>query len=205
MSFIIVGGRYFSRWINMGKAWGFSSLISRPTKISTWAISRSGWSLKCASWVVAITCLLCQEWVWRKPMAWSNVSRPTTRLNLHVFHDILIHQSFPWSFYSSLVPKFNCWEETTQVLKHLKFSGVVIDQQYEAGFHRAVLTFHHHRVYDPAKMEMVHLTDVVPSDLDSQLDFLGPYPLLRKYICRQFALKFKLLFEVPLTPWSYCP
>jgi exonuclease-1 len=74
------------------------------------------------------------------------------------------------------------------VLKHLKFSGVLIDQQYQQGFHRAVLTFQHHRVYDPAKSEMVHLTDV-PSELDSDLDFLGPYPPFGPHgagnMCRQ--------------------
>jgi hypothetical protein len=62
-----------------------------------------------------------------------------------------------------------------QVIKHLKFSGVLIDKQYEQGFQRAILTFLHHRVYDPAKMEMVYLTDV-PGELDTDLDFLGPYP-----------------------------
>lgn len=60
-------------------------------------------------------------------------------------------------------------------MKHLKFSGVLIDQQYEQGFQRAILTFQHHLVYDPAKREMVHLTDV-PCELDTDLDFLGPYP-----------------------------
>lgn len=73
-------------------------------------------------------------------------------------------------------------------MKHLKFSGILIDQQYEHGFQRAVLTFHHHRVYDPAKSEMVHLTDV-PSELDIDLDFLGPYPSSGTYgsenICSQ--------------------
>ncbi|KAG0581958.1 hypothetical protein KC19_3G023200 [Ceratodon purpureus] len=70
-----------------------------------------------------------------------------------------------------LIKRFKTYQK---VLKHLKFSGVMIDQQYEEGFQRAVLTFRHHRVYDPAKSEMVHLTDV-PSELDSDLDFLGPY------------------------------
>jgi hypothetical protein len=60
------------------------------------------------------------------------------------------------------------------VIKHLKFSGVLIDKQYEQGFQRAILTFLHHRVYDPAKMEMVYLTDV-PGELDTDLDFLGPF------------------------------
>lgn len=62
-----------------------------------------------------------------------------------------------------------------QVIKHLKFSGVLICKQYEQGFQRAILTFQHHRVYDPAKREMVQLTHV-PSELDTDLDFLGPYP-----------------------------
>lgn len=70
-----------------------------------------------------------------------------------------------------------------QVMKHLKFGGVLIDKQYEEGFQRAILTFQHHRVYDPAKREMVHLTDV-PGGLDTDLDFLGPYPSFRSR-CRE--------------------
>ncbi|XP_073386862.1 exonuclease 1 isoform X3 [Physcomitrium patens] len=60
-----------------------------------------------------------------------------------------------------------------KVMKHLKFSGVLIDEQYEQGFRRAILTFQHHRVYDPAKRAMVHLTDV-PGELVNDLHFLGP-------------------------------
>ncbi|CAM6044867.1 unnamed protein product [Sphagnum compactum] len=64
-----------------------------------------------------------------------------------------------------------------KVIKHLKFSGVMIDQHYEEAFERAILTFQHQRVYDPSRNNIVHLTDA-PSDLGTDLDFLGPYPLL---------------------------
>jgi exonuclease-1 len=64
-----------------------------------------------------------------------------------------------------------------QVIKHLKFSGVMIDQHYEEAFERAILTFQHQRVYDPSWNNIVHLTDA-PNDLGTDLDFLGPYPLL---------------------------
>ncbi|KAG0556088.1 hypothetical protein KC19_11G025000 [Ceratodon purpureus] len=70
-----------------------------------------------------------------------------------------------------LIKRFKTYQK---VMKHLKFSGVLIDKQYEQGFQRAILTFHHHRVYDPVKKEMVHLTDV-PGKLDIDLNFLGPY------------------------------
>lgn len=70
-----------------------------------------------------------------------------------------------------------------QALKHLEAKGVLIDPQYEQGFHRAILTFRHHRVYDPVKKEMVHLTGV-PSELDTNLDFLGPYPLVEIFTNR---------------------
>ncbi|KAH8975020.1 hypothetical protein BDL97_01G134100 [Sphagnum fallax] len=60
-----------------------------------------------------------------------------------------------------------------KVIKHLKFSGVMIDQHYEGAFERAILTFQHQRVYDPSRNNIVHLTDA-PSDLGTDLDFLGP-------------------------------
>lgn len=71
----------------------------------------------------------------------------------------------------ALIKRFKTYQK---VMKHLKFSGVLIDQQYEQGFQRAILTFQHHLVYDPAKREMVHLTGV-PCELDPDLDFLGPF------------------------------
>ncbi|KAH9576044.1 hypothetical protein CY35_01G142900 [Sphagnum magellanicum] len=60
-----------------------------------------------------------------------------------------------------------------KVIKHLKFSGVMIDQHYEEAFERAILTFQHQQVYDPSRNNIVHLTDA-PSDLGTDLDFLGP-------------------------------
>uniref|UniRef100_A0A7I4FUQ6 XPG N-terminal domain-containing protein n=1 Tax=Physcomitrium patens TaxID=3218 RepID=A0A7I4FUQ6_PHYPA len=70
-----------------------------------------------------------------------------------------------------LIKRFRTYQKA---LKHLEAKGVLIDPQYEQGFHRAILTFRHHRVYDPVKKEMVHLTGV-PSELDTNLDFLGPH------------------------------
>jgi exonuclease-1 len=43
-----------------------------------------------------------------------------------------------------LIKRFKTYQK---VIKHLKFSGVLIDKQYEQGFQRAILTFLHHRFY----------------------------------------------------------
>lgn len=86
-----------------------------------------------------------------------------------------------------------------QAIKHLKFGGVLIDQQYEKGFERAILTFRHQRVYDPTKAEMVHLTDI-SSELSIDLEFLGPYPFSSS-MCK-LALKF-IAFHSYLKPIVY--
>lgn len=79
-----------------------------------------------------------------------------------------------------------------QVIKHLKFSGVMIEQQYEDGFERAILTFRHQRVYDPTQEEIVHLTEP-PSELGADMDFLGPYPFFRSMMILSSIIAYSTL------------
>ncbi|CAI9292887.1 unnamed protein product [Lactuca saligna] len=74
----------------------------------------------------------------------------------------------------ALIKKFKTHEK---VIKHLKFSGIVVPPLYEESFRRAILTFLHQRVYDPITEDIVHLSDL-PDNIDEDLDFLGPYPYL---------------------------
>lgn len=62
-----------------------------------------------------------------------------------------------------------------QVIKHLKFSTVSVPPLYEETFKKAVLTFQHQRVYDPATENIVHLSEF-SDEVDHNLEFLGPYP-----------------------------
>lgn len=65
-----------------------------------------------------------------------------------------------------------------QVIKHLRYSTVSVPPLYEESFKKAILTFQHQRVYDPVNEDIVHLSDISDNSRDD-LDFLGPYPLLR--------------------------
>ena len=67
---------------------------------------------------------------------------------------------------------------TCQVLKHLRYSGVSVPPLYEESFKKAILTFQFQRVYDPINEDIVHLSDIA-DDIGDDLDFLGPYPLLK--------------------------
>lgn len=49
---------------------------------------------------------------------------------------------------------------------------------YEDSFRKAMMTFQNQRVYDPMVEDIAHLSDL-PDDVGDDLDFLGPYPLLR--------------------------
>ncbi|KAK4786634.1 hypothetical protein SAY86_010467 [Trapa natans] len=71
-----------------------------------------------------------------------------------------------------LIKKFKTYDK---VIKHLKYNTTSVPPDYEEMFRKAVLTFHHQRVYDPLCETIVHLSDV-PDHLDDDLDFLGPYP-----------------------------
>ncbi|KAL7593884.1 exonuclease 1 isoform X1 [Lactuca sativa] len=70
----------------------------------------------------------------------------------------------------ALIKKFKTHEK---VIKHLKFSAIVVPPLYEESFRRAILTFLHQRVYDPITEDIVHLSDL-PDNIDEDLDFLGP-------------------------------
>ena len=88
-----------------------------------------------------------------------------------------------------------------QVCRSLRLSGTTVPRTYEAAFQRAIWTFHHQRVYDPAAKTMVHLRPLPQTGLDpaclpeepgSQgspsldvLSFLGP--LLPDHVCCHVA------------------
>ncbi|KAJ6825795.1 putative exonuclease 1 isoform X1 [Iris pallida] len=62
-----------------------------------------------------------------------------------------------------------------KVIKHLRYSAIPVPPLYEENFKKAMRAFQHQRVYDPAKGEIVHLSDI-PDDIGQDLDYLGPYP-----------------------------
>ncbi|CAM6088300.1 unnamed protein product [Calypogeia fissa] len=62
----------------------------------------------------------------------------------------------------ALIQRFRSYRK---VIRHLRFSGTTISAQYEETFEKALLTFHHQRVYDPVSQRMVHLTDVPDDNL----------------------------------------
>lgn len=80
--------------------------------------------------------------------------------------------------------------DNLQVIKHLKFSAIVVPPLYEESFRRAILTFLHQRVYDPITEDIVHLSDL-PDNIDEDLDFLGPYPYLAIF---SYEIYSKMLF-----------
>eukprot|EP00897_Mesotaenium_endlicherianum_P003304 jgi/Mesen1/3000/ME000177S02267 len=61
----------------------------------------------------------------------------------------------------------------TKVIRSLRFNGVAIPPGYEDGFRKAMLTFQHQRVYDPARQELVHLhpLDSASQEADDDIDF----------------------------------
>ncbi|WOL19658.1 hypothetical protein Cni_G28460 [Canna indica] len=73
----------------------------------------------------------------------------------------------------ALVKRLKSYEN---VIKHLKYSAVSLPALYEEMFRKAIWAFQHQRVYDPAKMDIVHMSDL-PHGFFEDLDFLGPYPL----------------------------
>ncbi|CAL9201774.1 unnamed protein product [Musa hybrid cultivar] len=68
-----------------------------------------------------------------------------------------------------------------KVIKHLRYSAVSIPPLFEESFGKAIWAFQHQRVYDPAKEDIVHLTDI-PHGVFEDLDFLGPYPSSATYL-----------------------
>ncbi|KAH7675487.1 XPG/Rad2 endonuclease protein [Dioscorea alata] len=71
----------------------------------------------------------------------------------------------------ALVQKFKSYEK---VIKHLRYNSVAVPPHYEETFKKAMWAFQHQRVYDPAKEDIVHLSDI-PHDLTLDLEFLGPW------------------------------
>ncbi|XP_039130239.1 exonuclease 1-like [Dioscorea cayenensis subsp. rotundata] len=71
----------------------------------------------------------------------------------------------------ALVQKFKSYEK---VIKHLRYNSVAVPPHYEETFKKAMWAFKHQRVYDPAKKDIVHLSDI-PHDLTLDLEFLGPW------------------------------
>ncbi|XP_072951947.1 exonuclease 1 isoform X1 [Typha angustifolia] len=70
-----------------------------------------------------------------------------------------------------LIRKLKSYEK---VIKHLRYNSVSVPPLYEENFKKAMLAFQHQRVYDPAKGDIAHLSDI-PEGLCEDLDFLGPW------------------------------
>ncbi|GAB2299048.1 hypothetical protein Dimus_033122 [Dionaea muscipula] len=70
----------------------------------------------------------------------------------------------------ALISKFKSFDK---VIKHLAFTGIAVPPLYEESFKKAILTFHHQRVYDPNVGDTVNLLDL-PDNIEEDLEFLGP-------------------------------
>lgn len=97
----------------------------------------------------------------------------------------------------------------------LRYSGTSVPRGYEADLQRALWTFRHQRVIDPATRRMVHLQPLPEGGLAAaaaqlpaavtqldpiELDFLGP--LLSDDVAHGIASGAPLLWpKLTLTPW----
>ncbi|MFS7931466.1 putative exodeoxyribonuclease I [Helianthus anomalus] len=54
----------------------------------------------------------------------------------------------------ALIKKLKSYDK---VIKHLKFSGIIVPPSYEESFRKAIMTFQHQRVYDPVSEDIVYL------------------------------------------------
>ncbi|XP_076888189.1 exonuclease 1-like [Bidens hawaiensis] len=70
----------------------------------------------------------------------------------------------------ALIKKFKSYDK---VIKHLKFSGIIVPPVYEESFRKAIMTFQHQRVYDPVTEDIVYLSNF-SDNIEEDLDFLGP-------------------------------
>nr|CAD1827911.1 unnamed protein product [Ananas comosus var. bracteatus] len=61
----------------------------------------------------------------------------------------------------ALIQKLKSYDK---VIKHLRYCGVSVPPFYEENFKKAIQAFQHQRVYDPAKDDIVHLSDI-PHDI----------------------------------------
>ncbi|KAJ6885287.1 hypothetical protein NC651_026024 [Populus alba x Populus x berolinensis] len=62
----------------------------------------------------------------------------------------------------ALITKFKSYDK---VIKHLRYSTVSVPPLYEESFKKAILTFRHQRVYDPAMKDII-ATGIARGDLD---------------------------------------
>ncbi|GAB2224777.1 hypothetical protein Drorol1_Dr00005550 [Drosera rotundifolia] len=84
----------------------------------------------------------------------------------------------------ALICKFKSFDK---VIKHLAFTTMAVPPFYEESFKKAILTFHHQRVYDPNAEDIVYLLDL-PEYIEEDLEFLGPYPLsMPQHVARAVA------------------
>ncbi|KAM0071524.1 putative exodeoxyribonuclease I [Helianthus debilis subsp. tardiflorus] len=70
----------------------------------------------------------------------------------------------------ALIKKLKSYDK---VIKHLKFSGIIVPPSYEESFRKAIMTFQHQRVYDPVLEDIVYLSNF-SDNIDEDLEFLGP-------------------------------
>nr|CAD1828013.1 unnamed protein product [Ananas comosus var. bracteatus] len=61
----------------------------------------------------------------------------------------------------ALIQKLKSYDK---VIKHLRYGGISVPPLYEENFKKAIQAFQHQRVYDPAKDDIVHLSDI-PHDI----------------------------------------
>ncbi|KAK9055948.1 hypothetical protein SSX86_027035 [Deinandra increscens subsp. villosa] len=85
----------------------------------------------------------------------------------------------------ALIKKLKSYDK---VIKQLKFSGIIVPPVYEESFRKAIMTFQHQRVYDPVTEDIVHLSNF-SSNIDEDLDFLGPYPCINIMALKFFITK----------------
>nr|CAD1827906.1 unnamed protein product [Ananas comosus var. bracteatus] len=62
----------------------------------------------------------------------------------------------------ALIQKLKSYDK---IIKHLRCSGVSVPPLYEENFKKAIQAFQHQRVYDPAKDDIGHLSDI-PHDIE---------------------------------------
>ncbi|XP_074272403.1 exonuclease 1 [Silene latifolia] len=81
----------------------------------------------------------------------------------------------------ALISKYKTYQK---VIKHLKYSSMIVPPLYEESFKKAVWTFRHQRVYDTNKEDIVHLSNISEA-IEGDSDFLGP--LLPRHIAKAIA------------------
>ncbi|EHY58754.1 Rad2 nuclease [Exophiala dermatitidis] len=68
------------------------------------------------------------------------------------------------------------YKDVEKILRMVQLEGkMVVPDKYMERFQQAELTFLHHRVFCPIAQKMVHLNDLPPGLLESNMPYLGPY------------------------------